>query len=37
VERTQTLVRGARLAQLHGLADEIDKVDLLLDFCGSAD
>ena len=37
VERAQALVRGARLAQLHGLADQIDEVDLLLDFCGGAD
>ena len=37
VERAQSLVRRARLAQLDGLADQLNKVDLLLDFCGCAD
>jgi hypothetical protein len=37
VERTEALVRSACLAQLHRLTDQVDEIDLLLDFCGSAD
>ena len=37
VERAQALEGGAGLAQLNGLADQVDEVDLLLDFCGCAD
>ena len=37
VERAQALVRGARLAQLDGLADQLDQAELLLYFCGDAD
>jgi hypothetical protein len=37
MERAQALERGASLAQLDRLADELDQAELLLYLCGSAD
>jgi hypothetical protein len=36
VEWAQALEARARLAQLNGLADQVDEVDLLLDLSGDA-
>jgi hypothetical protein len=36
VKRAQALERGARLAQLDGLADQVYEIDLLLDLSGYA-
>jgi hypothetical protein len=37
VERAQALERGARLAQLNALPDQLDEIELLFDFCGNSD
>jgi len=37
MERAQALERGARLAQLDALADQLDQVELLLYLCGNTD
>jgi hypothetical protein len=37
MEGAEALVRGASLAQLDGLADELDQAELLFYLCGSAD
>jgi hypothetical protein len=37
VKRAKPFVRNARLAELDAFADQINEVDLLFDFCGSAD
>ncbi len=36
MERAQALEARTSLAQLDGLADQIDKIELLLDFSGNA-
>jgi hypothetical protein len=36
VERAQALERSARLAQLDALADQLDQIELLFDFCGDS-
>ena len=36
MKRAQALERGASLAQLDGLADQVYEIDLLLDFSGYA-
>jgi hypothetical protein len=37
MERAEALVARPRLAQLNALADQIDEIELLLDFSGDAD